>query len=144
MVVEEVVVAGVTVAAAEATVAVGDEASDVGDATVVVVGATVIVDDETGDVLDDIVNTPMLVLGIVKDPTALQLPAVAHDTEEKSVEMRLLWAPIGNSAILPNSHTPFVEVMVNPSFTPFVLGAEPTPVQFPAVAHDTEVKLAGE
>jgi hypothetical protein len=143
LVVEEVVVPGVTVAAAEATVAVGDEASDVGDATVVVVGATVIVDDETGDVFDDIVNIAPAPIGVkTKSPTAVQFPGDAHETEERVVGGKSDCTPLAKTAGRASSHTPLVDVMVKAALLLFLFTKFPPAVQFPGDAHDTDVNCA--
>jgi hypothetical protein len=75
-------------------------------------------------------------------PTAVQLPAVAHDTEENSASARSFWTSSANCAGCASSHTPFMEVMVNASLLSNMLLNFPTAVQFPAVAHDTELNFA--
>ena len=86
-----------------------------------------------------IVNASSAPSVFLKDPTAVQFPAVGHDTELKRAPGNSCWTPVGNSAGCACSHTPFVDVMVNASLASNMLLNHPTAVQFPGDAHDTEL-----
>ena len=74
-------------------------------------------------------------------PTAVQLPAVAHDTEIILASGELCWTPSGNTADRAGAQTPFVDVMVK-ARRPFVICSKyPPAVQFPGDAHDTELTI---
>ena len=79
-----------------------------------------------------------------KVPPALQFPGDAHEIELKIAFGEALWTPSANTAGFALPQTPFVDVSVNASSS----NADsaflnwPAAVQFPAVAHDTELKVA--
>lgn len=75
-------------------------------------------------------------------PAAVQFPAVAHDTELKVASGFLGWRPTANTAGRAGAHSPSAIDMVNASMKSSDFLNWPTAVQFPAVAHDTELKVA--
>jgi hypothetical protein len=77
---------------------------------------------------------------LINSPTAVQLPGDAHDTELKYADGEAFWIPLANAAGCASSQTPFVDVMVNASFSSEEFLKYPTAVQLPGVAHDTESK----
>jgi hypothetical protein len=78
----------------------------------------------------------------LKLPTAVQFPDDVHDTELKYEVGELLWIPLWNTAGRASAHVPFVDVMVNASVALALFANNPTAVQFPGEAHDTEYKPA--
>jgi hypothetical protein len=77
-------------------------------------------------------------------PTAVQFPGDAHEIELKTAYGEVLWIPSANTAGFALPQTPFVDVSVNASRSKVVSAFLncPTAVQFPAVAHDTEVRVS--
>jgi hypothetical protein len=78
----------------------------------------------------------------LKFPTAVQLPADAHDTDAKFEDGFTFWIPAAKTAGCALAHTPLVDVMVTASKPPPAFLKFPTAVQFPADAHDTAKKVA--
>ena len=87
------------------------------------------------DVIVNASSPPLLFLNV---PTAVQFPGVAHDTELKLAYGDSFCMSCPNSAGRAISHSPFVDVMVNASKPPLLFLKDPTVVQFPGVAHDTD------
>jgi hypothetical protein len=79
---------------------------------------------------------------VFKNPTAVQFPGEAHDTELNCARGESFWIPLANTAGCAVSHTPFVDVMVNASWLLPLFKKFPTAVQFPGDVHDTELNLA--
>ena len=82
-------------------------------------------------------RSPLIFLN---DPTAVQFPGEAHETELKAAEGASFWTPSANCAGRASPHTLLVDVMVNASRSPLLFLNLPTAVQFPGDAHDTESK----
>ena len=79
----------------------------------------------------------------LKYPTAVQFPGDAHDTDSKPALGVSSCMSASNTAGRASSHSPSVMVMVNTSSSFELLRSnDPTAVQFPDVAHDTELKPA--
>jgi hypothetical protein len=76
------------------------------------------------------------------DPTAVQFPGVAHDTELKPAFLSSFCRSSSNTAGCAVSHTPSINVMVNALYQLLILLNLPTAVQFPGDAHDTDSKPA--
>ena len=91
--------------------------------------------------VDVMVNTSSRLLLFSNLPTAVQFPAVAHETAVNVALAGSFWIPSANSAGCASAHALFVDVMVNASRDPSELLNSPTAVQFPGDAHDTEAKL---
>ena len=72
-------------------------------------------------------------------PTAVQFPGVAHDTELNHPVGDSFCMLSSNSAGRASAQTPFVDVMVRASLWSVPKKNFPTAVQFPGVAHDTEL-----
>jgi hypothetical protein len=89
--------------------------------------------------VDVMVKASLELLTVMKDPTAVQFPEAAHDTDLKSSSGYSDWTPPGNTAGRASAHTPLVDVTVNASSQSDMLLNHPTAVQFPADAHDTEL-----
>jgi hypothetical protein len=85
------------------------------------------------------VNALLVKSLFLTNPTAVQLPGDAHDTEVKSPYLETSWTKSTNTAGRASAHTPFVDVMVNASKPPVMFLNCPTAVQFPGDAHDTEL-----
>jgi hypothetical protein len=93
--------------------------------------------------VDVIVNasSSKAVSAFLNCPTAVQLPAVAHDTEKIWASGEFRCTSSGNTADRAGVHTPFVDVMVK-ARRPFVICSKyPPAVQFPGDAHDTELTI---
>ena len=90
----------------------------------------------------DIVNASMKPSEFLNLPTVVQFSAVAHDTELKVASGFLGWRPTANTAGRAGAHSPSAIDMVNASMKSSDFLNWPTAVQFPAVAHDTELKVA--
>ena len=91
------------------------------------------------------VNASSIRLELVIVPTAVQFPAVAHDTDLNStIGNKLLWTPSAKTAGRASSHAPFVDVMVKASRASSLFTKLPTAVQFPGEAHDTDFKTVKE
>ena len=73
-------------------------------------------------------------------PTAVQLPAEAHDTEVR-LTAGLDPAFAGKGAWVPAAQVPPVWVSSSPWLLPELSQYLPTAVQLPAEAHDTEFRL---
>ena len=91
--------------------------------------------------VDVMVNTSSRLLLFSNLPTAVQFPAVAHETAVNVALAGSFWIPSVNTAGCASAHALFVDVMVNASRDPSELLNSPTAVQFPGDAHDTEAKL---
>ena len=89
--------------------------------------------------IDVMVKASLELLTVMKDPTAVQFPEAEHDTDLNSSSGYSDWTPAVKAAGRANSHTPFVDVIVNASSQSDMLLNDPTAVQFPAVGHDTEL-----
>jgi hypothetical protein len=87
-------------------------------------------------------NVSLSVIGLSNSPTAVQLPGVAHDTEENRELTIWPTMPLGNSDGRASPQMPFEEDMVNANLFREALRNVPTAVQFPADAQDTESKNA--
>jgi hypothetical protein len=71
-------------------------------------------------------------------PTALQLPADAHDTELRTTA-GLALAPTGRVAATAVPHVPELSLTSKPCAAPELSVYAPTALQFPADVHDTEL-----
>jgi hypothetical protein len=65
--------------------------------------------------VDVMVNATTIPTELTNCPTAVQFPAVAHDTEFNDSVRVSIWVPAGNSAARAASNTPLIDVMVNAS-----------------------------
>jgi hypothetical protein len=79
---------------------------------------------------------------VFKNPTAVQFPGDAHDTELNCSRGESFWIPLANTAGRASSQTLFADVMVNASWLLPLFKKFPTAVQFPGDVHDTELNLA--
>ena len=86
------------------------------------------------------VNALLVKILFLTNPTAVQFPGDAHDTEVKSPYLETSWTKSTKTAGRASAHNPFVDVMVNPSKPPVMFLYIPTAVQFPGEEHDTEFK----
>jgi hypothetical protein len=84
------------------------------------------------------VNARLTPSWFTKSPTAVQFLEDVHDTELKPAEGDSFCMSSSNSAGLAVCHSPSVKVMVNASDPPELFLKNPTAVQFPGDAHDTE------
>src|SRR2546430_2332734 len=75
-------------------------------------------------------------------PTALQLPAEAHDTDLRPTGARGLDpAFAGRLASTPVAHVPAVSVSRTPCLLPELSKSLPTALQLPVEGHDTELRM---
>ncbi len=149
-----VVVGDGAVVVGDGAVVVGDGAVVVGDGVVVVVvgdGVVVVGDDSESD-CEEYVSSPVVMVNASliqpssllrsNDPTAVQFPGVAHDTDSKPASGVSSCMSSSNTAGCGVSHSPSVDVMVNASWSPELFLKYPTAVQFPREVHDTDSKSA--
>jgi hypothetical protein len=94
--------------------------------------------------VDEIVNASLPPPTFLKVPAAAQFPADAHDTDNKSSSGFTLWTPAAKTAGCALAHTPLVDVMVNASRSLFAFRNNPAAVQFPADAHDTDLRVVNK
>ena len=78
----------------------------------------------------------------LKFPTAVQLPADAHETDLSPASGALSCELVAKITGVANPHVPFVDVIVNASVFPPEFLKFPTAVQLPADAHETPSTMA--
>ena len=92
--------------------------------------------------VDVMVNASSPLAVFLNAPTAVQLPADAHDTDSNCAIGLAFWIASAKTAGWAGFHVPAVDVMVNASLPPPAGVKDPTAVQLPADAHDTELNCA--